>query len=236
MRSVKQLIAVLLLAAAPLSWATGPTFVAASTPIQCTSGLTCTNSFTPTNVGDTIVGCVGVNGVETTITLHDNAGTPVTLNAGSIELVNPAVAIFSYTVGSGVTSYTATLSNAHASSMMEVEYSNVSSVVSTPTGGAATGTVNPLSVSPTANESGDLAVACMNSLGSSQVLTATTGTIRQQIHTAAPGTGVMENTATGATGTTLAATATASAAWNGAAIILRTSSSSVVNPPHAKIF
>lgn len=235
MSTFKKILAIILVCVSPL-WATGPTFVTASTPIQCTSSLTCTNSFTATNVGDVVIGCVGVNGVETTITLKDNAGTPVTLTAGSIELVNPAVAIFYYTVGSGVTSYTSTLSAAHASSIIMLEYSGVSSVVGTPTGGAATGSANPLSVSPTANESGDLAVACMNVISASQVLTATSGTIRQQIHTAAPGTGVMENTATGATATALSATSSVSGAWNGAGIILRTAATGVVNPPHAKIF
>lgn len=204
-----------------LLWA-APTFVNGAA-VQCTSATTCSISYSPTS-GNTVAICLAVNGSVTGTTVVDNAGSPVTLTAGSAQLAATAgTGIFYYIPGSSITQFTATWTTARTSTLLAVEYSGVSSVSGTPSAGTASGNSTAISVSPVANESGDFALACgARSSGTTQ--TANVGTIREEIHAASPGTSFADAVATGASATNVATTAGSSGTWTSSAIILRTSS------------
>lgn len=234
MKTLNKIIALLLVCALP-SFATNPAYVGGNAA-QCTSATTCTVSYTVNTPGDTIVGCIGVNGTTTSFTsFKDNAGTPNSLTAGSQLTPTPAGAIYYYTAPSGITAFTSTISNAHAASIAVVEYSNVASVNGSPSNPTGSGTGVTLTVSPTASESGDMAVGCLTVVSATNPQTASAGTVRQTESTTAPSTVAIEHQATGATGTALTTTVGTGAAWSAVAIILKTATGTVVNPPRPRI-
>lgn len=203
------------------AFATGPTFIGGAVA-QCSSAASCSVIYTPTSTSDEIVACGTSNGAVTSISAHDNLGSPVALTAGSQVLTSPASGIFYYTPGAGVTGFNVSFGTSHAMTVAVAEYSNVSSVAGTPTGGTNNATSNNPNVSPTASESGDLAVACLARLGAGSAQTAAgSSSLREEAHTTAPSGALADTTASGATSTEVQ-TSVGSAAWTASALILKT--------------
>jgi hypothetical protein len=203
------------------AFATGPTLVGGAV-LQCVSGPNCSPSYTPTSTLNEVIVCGTSNGAVTSMSAADTLGTPVSLNAGPQVLTSPASGIFYYTPGAGVTGFKISFGTSHAMTVAVAEYSNVTSVVGTPTGGTNNATSNNPNVSPTASESGDLAVACLARLGAGSAQTAAgSSSLREEAHTTAPSGALADTTASGATSTEVQ-TSVGSAAWTASALILKT--------------
>lgn len=218
---MKRLFLILLFATVP-AWATGPTFVGGAVA-QCTSAGFCSISYTPSSTSNEIVACGTSNGAVSSMSAADTLGTPVSLSAGPQVLSSPASGIFYYQPGAGVTGFKVSFGTSHAMTVAVAEYSNVASVVGSPTGGTNNATSNNPNVSPTASESGDLGAACLARLGSGSAQTAAgSSSLREEAHTTAPSGAIADTVATGATSTEVQTSVT-SAAWTASALILKTS-------------
>lgn len=209
---------------------------AATTGTTNTTGTITLSSGTLPVTGNRLVFCLSTSLAVTGISVQDNSGTPVTLTAGSSFLTSgPNTAIFYYTVPSPApTAYTATWTTSRAFSIAVAQYAGDSGVTGSPTGGTANGNSTALSISPTANESGDFAVGCF-SRSAGTTLTANVGNLRAENHAGTVDVGLADATSTGATATNVALTAGSTGTWSVSALILRTAGSSTVPNQYPRV-
>ena len=218
---MKKLLAILgcVLVLANLSFAANPTFNTGTTH-HCASvaGTTgCAITFSPTN-GHKLGLCVGFsNNNPSSITAADN--NSVSLTAGPVSsTANGESAFFYYTISGSPTSFTVKWSGGNSASTGAAgDYINVVAVLGNPTGGTASGSASPSSISPTAQESGDLAIGC-SSVNAANQQTASVGTVDEEAHSASPGIALEHASATGATATNMQTTFTTTS-WEASGII-----------------
>jgi hypothetical protein len=183
---------------------------------NCGSATTCSVTYAPTS-GNTVVGCLTTGNTISAVTFKDSGTNALTVGS-TVSATNPENYSYSYVAGAGVTGYTAAWTTSRASTVIVAEYTTpLGGVSSTPTAGTANGTGTTGSVSPTAVEAGDVAVACI-ATNTAMTQIASNGIIRVQGGT--PGIAVVDQPATGATSTPLATTFS-SIAWSATALLLK---------------
>lgn len=195
--------------------------------VQCVSASTCPVTYTATN-GNIVVACLSTSNTVTAVTAKDNNNVSMT-NGSQFLSAAPNTAVAYYTATGSPTSFSFSWTTARASSVIVEEYSGVTSVTGSPSGGTNSGSSTAVDLQPVANEINDFAVSCHSRNASTQ-LTANVGNRRQEIHAASPSLALVDATSTGATATDTATTAGSTGLWSASGLILRPTVSATPNP------